>query len=146
MRHPGEDGEQTGGRAPAAGDVGRRGPAVGDQAARGHVPLVHIGQFGRGRAGDVPRAVDRPRRQHQVELQLGHYGGPVFAYPAAVLRHGHRHHRRHHDVLDVAVSAVNEPEQKKIITSGTGTGEETKMCFSDPGFVVRGISGKKKKN
>lgn len=87
----------------ATGDVGRRRP-IGGQPTGGHVPLVQAGQAGRGRARDVPRAVDRPR-QLQVELELGHDGRPVFAYPAAVSRHAHRHYWRHHAVLGLAVFA-----------------------------------------
>lgn len=103
VHHSGEHGEQPVRRAPATGDVGRGGPGDG-HPARVHVPLL-AGQPGRGGARDVPRAVAGPR-QFRVELQLGDDGRPVFAHPAAVQRHGHRHQRRHHGVLGLAVPAV----------------------------------------
>lgn len=122
VNRSGEDGEQTGRRAPAAGRVGRR---TGDRLARGHVPPVQIGQFGRGRARHVPRTVDRPRRQSRLELQLGDNRGDgvrswISAYSASVLRHGHRDHGRDRAVLHVAVFAAQKTHPRKSIRLRNG--------------------------
>lgn len=59
MYYSGKDSKQPGRHTPAAGKVGRRGPTVG-YPARVHVPLL-VGQLGRDRARDVPRAVNESR-------------------------------------------------------------------------------------